>query len=159
MNLHRRWSRSRACATALLAWTVAACGEDAAPAGGAGSGGGNGASAGEKDHHGTGVVTALGEQTVAGMNVRASRDGAGALGVEAPIDVWVNGGTAGLAAARFWIGTEDAKGSVKAKAVIEADKWHTHAEVPNPLPSGSRLWVELETAAGAKHLIGFDLKN
>ncbi|MBM4014232.1 MAG: hypothetical protein FJ293_04615 [Planctomycetes bacterium] len=109
--------------------------------------------------HGAAAVTALGEQEINGMQVRASRDGQGALGADAPIDVWVNGGTAGLAAVRFWIGSEDAKGSIKAKAEIEDDKWHTHAEVPTPLPAGSKLWVELETQKGEKSVLSFDLKN
>jgi hypothetical protein len=83
-------------------------------------------------------------------------------GGEAPIDVWVTGGPK-VAAVRFWIGTEDAKGSLKAKAVIEnADQpnhWHTHAEIPDPLPAGSKLWVEIEAEGGAKSVISFDLKG
>ena len=66
-------------------------------------------------------------------------------------------------AVRFWIGTEDAKGSVKAKADIEnpaePNRWHTHAEIPNPLPAGCKLWVEIETDTGEKVVGSFDLKS
>jgi hypothetical protein len=158
MNLQARSIVMRMCAVSVLAWAAGACGGDTPPPSGGGNAGGGTPAAGSGDH-GAGVVTALGEQTVAGMTVRASRDGQGALGKDSPIDVWVNGGLGGLAAVRFWIGTEDAKGSVKAKAEDENGKWHTHADVPVPLPAGSRLWVELETTAGAKHVAGFDLKN
>ncbi len=90
----------------------------------------------------------LGEQTVDGMTVKASRDDVEfSAGGEAPIDVWVDGGdgkAVGVTAVRFWIGTEDGRGSVKAKAEIEGDHWHTHAEIPSTLPDGARLWVQIE---------------
>ena len=51
----------------------------------------------------------------------------------------VTGSTVTAIAVRFWIGTKDAMGSVKAKADIEnpaePNRWHTHADVPNPIPS------------------------
>lgn len=90
----------------------------------------------------------LGEQTVDGMTVKASRDDVEfAAGGEAPIDVWVDGGDGkgvGVTAVRFWIGTEDGRGSVKAKAAIEGDHWHTHAEIPATLPEDAKLWIEIE---------------
>ena len=90
----------------------------------------------------------LGEQTVDGMTVKASRDDVEfTAGGEAPIDVWVDGGDGkgvGVTAVRFWIGTEDGRGSVKAKAAIEGDHWHTHAEIAATLPEGAKLWVEIE---------------
>ena len=61
---------------------------------------------------------------------------------------------------RFWIGTEDAKGSVKAKAEEETtENWHSHAEVPNPLPAGSKFWVEVEPPSGQSFTVSFDLKR
>ncbi len=107
--------------------------------------------------HEHGTTTELGEQESGGFKVKASRDGSVKAGVDAAIDVWVNGGKAGNAV-RFWIGTEDAKGSIKAKAEVEVDHWHTHAEVPNPLPAGSKLWVEVDGDGGAKAVVSFDLK-
>ena len=72
--------------------------------------------------------------------------------------MWVTGGTSKVAAVRFWIGAEDAKGSVKAKAELEKDNWHTHAEIPSPMPAGSKLWVEVETDKGERTVVGFELK-
>ncbi len=109
--------------------------------------------------HGDGPTTQLGEQAAGGFTIKASRDGAITPGKDAAIDVWVTGGSAKVAAVRFWIGSKDAKGSVKAKAEIEKDNWHTHAEIPDPIPAGSQLWVEIETDTGEKVVTGFDLKN
>mgnify|MGYP000866686460 CR=1 FL=1 len=114
--------------------------------------------------HDHGSTTQLGEQTVGGeggFTVKASRDGEIVPGRDAAIDVWVTaagGGLAKVTTVRFWIGTRDAKGSVKAKAELEKDNWHTHAEIPSPLPDGSKLWVELEGDGGSKAVVGFDLK-
>lgn len=110
--------------------------------------------------HGGGVI-ALGEQAIGPFTVKATRDvGEIIAGKDSPIDTTITPtGTAKVAAVRFWIGTEDGKGSVKAKADIENPKeptrWHTHAEIPNPLPEGSKIWVEIEDDAGAKHVAGF----
>lgn len=121
----------------------------------------------DKGHdHGHGAAIALGEQEVGGFTAKVTRDeGKIVAGKEAAIDVTVtprSGSTAKATAVRFWIGTQDAKGSVKAKADIEDPKepnrWHTHAEVPNPLPAGSKLWVEIEDDKGTKSVAGFDLK-
>ncbi len=111
------------------------------------------------DDHDHGPTTQLGELSADGFLVKASRDGGIKAGGDAPIDVWVTGGTVKVAAVRFWIGTQDAKGSLKAKAEIEKDNWHTHAEIPNPLPESSKLWVEIEADNGQKTLVGFDLKQ
>lgn len=119
--------------------------------------------AGDHDHgagdhdHSHGVVIELGEAEAGGFKIKASRDGDVKAGGDAPIDVWVNGGKAGNAV-RFWIGTEDAKGSIKARAEVEVDHWHTHVEVPDPMPAGTKLWVEIEGDVGAKAVVSFDLK-
>lgn len=115
------------------------------------------AHAAPNDGHEHGATTELGEQEAGAFRIKASRDGDVKAGTDAAIDVWVNGGKAGNSV-RFWIGTEDAKGSIKAKAEVEVDHWHTHAEVPDPLPAGSKLWVEVEGDGGAKTVVGFDLK-
>ncbi len=111
------------------------------------------------DHGGTPI--ALGEQAVGPFTIKASRDsGEIVAGKDAPIDATVTPtGAAKAVAVRFWVGTQDAKGSVKAKADIEDPKdpnrWHTHAEIPNPIPEGSKIWVEIEDDAGAEHIAGF----
>jgi hypothetical protein len=115
--------------------------------------------------HGGPVIT-LGERTIGTFNAKATRDeGQIIAGKDAPIDVTVTpaaGSAAKPAAVRFWIGTQDAKGSVKAKAEIEDPKdpnrWHVHAEIPNPIPAGSMLWVEIEDDQGATSVGSFDLK-
>lgn len=116
--------------------------------------------------HGVAVI-ALGEQAIGPFNAKATRDeGAIVAGKDAPIDVTVTpaaGATAKAVAVRFWIGTQDAKGSVKAKAEIEnanePNRWHVHAEIPNPMPAESKLWVEIEDDKGVKSLAAFDLKS
>ncbi|MCW5769949.1 MAG: hypothetical protein KIT19_14835 [Phycisphaeraceae bacterium] len=113
-----------------------------------------------------GPVIALGEQTIGSFSARATRDeGQIVAGKDAPIDVTITAAadaTAKAVAVRFWIGTEDAKGSVKAKAEIEnpaePNRWHVHAEVPNPIPAGSKLWVEIEDDKNGTSVGSFDLK-
>jgi hypothetical protein len=129
---------------------------------------------GDADDHGHGhggSVIELGTMTIGLFTVRATRD-AGEVrpGGDVAIDAWVtlgNGGGSGAGAAghvravRLWIGLDTAAGSVKARAEIEdpaaPDRWHTHAEVPSPLPPGSQLWVEIESDDGAKHAAPFKL--
>lgn len=125
------------------------------------------AEASESGHvpgHG-GTVVALGEQAIGSFMAVATRDaGEIAAGKEAPIDVTVTPGAEGgarVSAVRFWIGTEDAKGSVKARASIEdpnsPSRWHTHVEIPSPVPAGSRLWVEIEDDKGVTSVGSFEL--
>lgn len=111
-----------------------------------------------KGGHGHGPRTELGSQAAGGMTIAAAREGDVTPGGEATFDISLTGG-AKPAAVRVWVGTQDGKGSVKGKAEAEGDGWHAHAEVPKPLPAGSKLWVEVETAAGEKHVVGFDLKS
>lgn len=111
------------------------------------------------DGHGHGPKTELGSQSAGGMTIMAAREGDVTPGGEATFDISVTGGAGKPAAVRVWVGTEDGKGSIKAKAEAEGDGWHAHTEVPKPLPSGSKLWVEVESAKGEKHVTGFDLKS
>jgi hypothetical protein len=102
----------------------------------------------------------LGEKTVGSLKLVATMDAPvkAAGGGDGAFDVVITGGKP--KAVRFWVGTEDAKGSVKAKAEEETtDNWHTHAEVPSPLPAGSKFWVEVEPPTGEKFVESFDLKT
>lgn len=118
------------------------------------------------DHGHSEKRIALGEQSIGGFTVTAGREeGTLAAGKSPAFDLTVApaaGGTAKVASVRFWVGTQDAKGSVKAKAELEDPKnpngWHAHAELPNPLPQGSKLWVEVEDDKGVKTVGSFDLK-
>jgi len=113
-----------------------------------------------------GAVIQLGTAKIGSFDVKATRDeGQIVAGKDAPIDVTVTpaGGSAAKATAvRFWIGGEDGKGSAKAKADIEnpaePNRWHTHAEIPNPIPTGSKLWVEIEDDKGVTSVGSFELK-
>lgn len=113
------------------------------------------------DGHG-GLTIELGSTVIGDYQVRAARD-AGELkpGGDAPVDVWLTGNLQQVAAVRFWIGGQDARGSVKARADIEDPKnpnhWHTHVEIPNPIPDEARIWVEIETTNGQKSSGSFDL--
>ncbi|MDZ4829328.1 MAG: hypothetical protein SGJ09_03900, partial [Phycisphaerae bacterium] len=122
--------------------------------------------AGDGTHHDGGTAIALGTSTIGTFSAVATRDeGTLAAGKDAAIDVTVTapaGVTAKVAGVRFWIGTEDGKGSVKAKAEVEDPKeptrWHAHAEIPSPIPSGSMLWVEIENDKGETVKGSFSLK-
>ncbi|MEI7658138.1 MAG: hypothetical protein WCK33_08750 [Phycisphaerae bacterium] len=114
----------------------------------------------EVDHgHEHGVTVQLGEQREGDYVIKASRDGELKPDADAPIDVWVSGGKSRVVAVRFWIGAADAKGSIKAKAEIEGDHWHTHAETPATIGPDARLWVEVEAEGGVKTLTSFDLRR
>lgn len=121
--------------------------------------------ASRKAGHG-GPVIALGEQNIGSFSASATRDeGQIVAGKDAPVDVTVTqtaGASAKVVAVRLWIGTEDARGSVKAKAEVEnpeePNRWHAHVEIPSPLPEASRLWVEIEDDQGGTSAGGFDLK-
>ncbi len=114
-------------------------------------------------HHGEPV--ALGTAALGELTVRAARDSSDLTpGGDAPIDVWITdaaGAPVRVSAVRFWIGTADARGSVKAKAEIEdpqvPNHWHTHAEIPDPLPPDAQLWVEVETAPDHRAAVAFPL--
>ncbi len=114
-----------------------------------------------------GSVISLGDTSIGSFNVLATRDeGLIIAGKDAPIDVTVtpiSGSDETVVAVRFWIGTDDAIGSMKARAEIEnpaePNRWHTHADVPNPIPTGSKLWVEIESDTGEKFTGSFDLNR
>lgn len=115
----------------------------------------------------TGEVVELGTVTIGEWTVRAARDKSEIkAGGDAPIDVWLttsDGKPATVAVVRFWIGLEDAKVSRKARADIEDPRqpnhWHTHADVPDPIPENARLWVEIERDQNETTVGSFDLKR
>ncbi|MDB5294071.1 MAG: hypothetical protein JWO31_54 [Phycisphaerales bacterium] len=103
----------------------------------------------------------LGEKTQGGLTFSAVQDEPVKAGGEGAFDLKVTGYPAGgkPTAVRFWVGTEAGAESVKAKAAeVSADNWHTHLEVPSPMPAGAKFWAEVEAPAG-KQTVGFDLKG
>ena len=100
----------------------------------------------------------LGQKTVGALTLKAKQDEPIKAGGEGAFDLLVTGGKP--KAVRFWVGVESGEGSVKGKAAEESpDNWHTHVEVPDPLPPGSKFWAEVEPAQGEKFVVGFDLKQ
>ena len=104
--------------------------------------------------HSHGATTEMGEQKAGPYTVKVSRDGDIKAGGDVPVDIWVDGGAKGKAV-RFWFGAEDGKGSIKAKCEVEDNHWHTHGEVPDPMPEGAKLWIEIEGEDGTKTVVGF----
>jgi hypothetical protein len=111
---------------------------------------------GDAGHH-DGPVIDLGSALVAGVKVRATRDAGKVVpGGDVPLDFYVDGDRKGVTSVRFWIGLESGAGSVKALAPVEGDHWHTHVEVPKPMPEGAKAWVEVEGTPAGK--VAFDLR-
>ena len=114
-----------------------------------------------------GPVIALGEQVAGAFRLKATRDeGPIEAGGEAPIDLWVDPAGAAaprVSAVRFWIGDEAGADSVRARASIEdmddPTRWHTHVEIPDPMPAGTRLWVEITSEGGDRTVASFDLRG
>jgi len=119
------------------------------------------ATTGKQDHkdgdeHPDAVV--LGTQTLGGLQLKATQDEPIKPGGEGAFDLLITGGQKPKAV-RFWVGMESGEGSAKAKAEEENENnWHTHVEIPNPLPPGSKFWVEVEPQSGQKLKASFDLK-
>ena len=100
----------------------------------------------------------IGEATAGGLKLVATMDEPVKPGGEGAFDVTITGGKP--KAVRFWVGVENGEGSVKAKAEEEtADTWHTHVEVPDPLPADAKLWVEVEPPSGKPFKVSYDIKR
>ncbi len=110
------------------------------------------------DHAHGGDEFDLGSSKIGVWNVKVSQEGTVAAGEEGHFDVILSGSADVPAAIRMWIGTADAKGSVKAKAEIEKDtQWHAHVEAPKPIADEHMLWIEIEDAKGGKESHAFKL--
>lgn len=155
------------CALSLAVFAGCEKKDAAAPAAKAGDHSHDGDHAHDHDHDhakagsmskddGHGETTQMGEQKAGPYTVKVSRDGDVKAGGDVPVDIWVDGGAKGKSV-RFWFGAEDAKGSIKAKCEVEDGHWHTHGEVPDPMPEGSKLWIEIEGEDGTKTVVGFDI--
>jgi hypothetical protein len=53
-----------------------------------------------------------------------------------------------VTAVRIWVGGEDPGDVMVVKTEIENDYHHGHVEIPNPIPAGAALWIEIETPEG-----------
>ena len=120
---------------------------------------GHGKGEGEGKH--ANAVT-IGETTVSGLKILAKQDEPVAAGGEGAFDFIVTGYPAGgkPKSVRLWVGVESGEGSVKAKAEEESpDNWHSHVEVPKPIPAGAKFWAEVEPATGKKFKVSFEFKT
>lgn len=119
-------------------------------------------SSGHDDH---GRSMELGTAVAGPWNLVVSRnEGELKPGGEALIDCRVSGGSEPVSAVRFWIGTAEAQGALKARGdavgPTQAASWHAHVEVPASFDTAlHKLWVEVEGSSGAKQVAGFDLKH
>lgn len=130
-------------ATAILAAAMSVNGFAAAPA----------PAPTDKDHkheEPTGPKHELGSQEIAGVTVKVTQIGAIKPGKEAAFVLVLTGAKEKPKAIRAWVGAETPGEGGKEQAEDEGKEYHAHVEVPEKLPEGAKLWIELETAAGRK---------
>lgn len=89
------------------------------------------------------ATTSLGTITIDGFEMEVIQEGRVVAGQEATFEITINGNKEPKAV-RVWIGIESGRGSRKGKAHKHDDKMEVHADVPDPMPEGSRLWIEVE---------------
>lgn len=100
----------------------------------------------------------LGEQTAGAWTVNATQMDAVKAGGETVFYVNINGGA--YTAGRIWVGDEAATHSVKALLEhIEADRYHAHVDVPDPLGDTDKFHVEIDNADGAPTKLAFEIKR
>ena len=105
-------------------------------------------------------AVAIGQVTQNGLTLKATQDEKIKAGGEGAFDVAISGYAEGQKpkSVRFWVGVESAEGSVKDLAKEESTGvWHTHVEIPNPIPAGAKFWTEVEPASGEKFKASFEL--
>jgi hypothetical protein len=90
----------------------------------------------------------LGEVTLNGITFTAALEGEFTLGKEIEIKLVPKGAALPKGTIRGWVGIESAKGSTKGHAHKEDDGVCVHAEVPDPLPADSKIWIQLDTDDG-----------
>ncbi len=105
---------------------------------------------------GHGALVSLGSMKVGDLTIAVAQEGAFEAGHEVGFDLTFEKDKM-PATVRAWVGVEAGTGSVKKKFGKENETtMHGHVEVPKPLPEGSLLWVETESADGtAKASIAF----
>lgn len=110
------------------------------------------------DEH-AGPKVDLGTTKIGGFDVQVTLATALKEGEEAVFIIKPTGGTGEPKSVRAWVGVESGQGSIKTKAEEEKEgEWHAHHKVSKPMPTNSKVWVELETAGG-KQRASFDMKK
>jgi hypothetical protein len=100
------------------------------------------------DHDKSFEVADLGVVTLAGFTYTVTQTSALKPGEEVDITLTQAAGNGDPWAIRLWVGIESAQGSVKTRTHRHGAKIEAHIEVPDPLPAGAQLWIEVETDAG-----------
>lgn len=91
----------------------------------------------------------LGTQKIGGFDIQVGQVAEAKAGEEAIFIITIKGGTGKPRSIRAWIGIESGQGSIRTAAEEEKPgEWHAHHPVSKPMPASSKLWVEVETAAG-----------
>ncbi|MBI5941891.1 MAG: hypothetical protein HY859_15860 [Caulobacterales bacterium] len=101
--------------------------------------------------HAHGKAEAVGSVEISVYKIAVSASGAIAAGKEWHVELRLNPDQPVPKAIRVWVGTENGRGSVKAKAEAEKDakgEYGAHVEVPNPIPADSKLWITIEPDNG-----------
>ena len=100
-------------------------------------------------HEGHGAEHALGDVALGEHKVQVVVLGDVEAGKEADFDVRFAAGSKRPETLRAWIGVESGQGSMKTRFANEGDTvMHGHVQVPSPIPEGSKVWIEIEAAAG-----------
>ncbi|MHC4661839.1 MAG: hypothetical protein ACYS8W_09135 [Planctomycetota bacterium] len=87
----------------------------------------------------------LGAVTVGEYEISVNQFGEAKAGGETVFEVELESDNA-PSRVRVWVGTADAKGSIKCLAKKDSDGmcFDAHVELPDPLPEKSKLWIETE---------------
>lgn len=116
----------------------------------------------EEDHEHGSVRHELGSNAIGSREVVAQQADDVVAGGETVFYVKMSDGGAGMppSAVHLWVGDESATRSVKARGEKVSDSKlyvHAHVEIPDPLESGDRFWVEVEETGGATAKASFEL--
>lgn len=101
--------------------------------------------------HAHGKAEAVGTVDINVYKVAVSASGAIAAGKEWHVELRLNPDQSAPKSIRVWVGTENGRGSVKAKAEAEKGakgEYSAHVELPKPIPADSKLWISIEPDNG-----------
>lgn len=99
----------------------------------------------------------IGTVKIGQYEVEAFQEGSVTAGKEATFQLKLKG-EGEPEAIRVWIGIESARGSSKGKAHKHGDVIEVHCDVPETIPEGAKLWIELEQG-GSKTKGAVDYKK
>jgi hypothetical protein len=106
---------------------------------------------GPTGHDSHGMASPVGTVVIGNLSVVVSAAGELVAGKAPHVELMVTPAEPAPKALRLWVGGENGRGSVKAKA--DASKttkglYQAHVEVPKPLSADSAIWISVEGADG-----------